>query len=78
MRKNLTKIQPNDLKAHTDSVTKSLTNFIGCYRKGVYPYGYMDSWQRFNKTLFPDKRELYSNLTMEDMTDAGYKHSKRV
>lgn len=47
-------------------------------KKDVYPYQYMDSWQRFNKTLFPDKRELYSNLTIEDIKDAGYKHAKSV
>ena len=24
-------------------------------RKGVYPYEYMESWERFNETLLPDK-----------------------
>ena len=36
-------------------------------RKGVYPYEYMDSWERFNKTLLPTKKEFYSNLNMEDI-----------
>ena len=39
-------------------------------RKGVYPYEYIDSWQRFNETSFLDKKELYSNLTKEKITDA--------
>ena len=38
----------------------------------------MDSWQRFNKTSLPDKKEFYSNLTMEGITDADYSHAKRV
>ena len=25
-------------------------------RKGVYPYEYMDSWERFNESPLPDKK----------------------
>ena len=39
-------------------------------RKGVYPYEYIDSWQRFNEMSFLDKKEFYSNLTKEKITDA--------
>ena len=46
--------------------------------KDVYPYEYLDSWQRFNKTSLPDKKEFYNNLNMEDITDSDYKHAKRV
>ena len=38
-------------------------------RKGVYPYEYMDSWQRFDETSLPDKEAFYSNLNMEGITD---------
>ena len=44
--------------------------------KGVYPYEYMDSWERFNKTLL-DKKEFYSNLAKEDITDKNYKYAKK-
>ena len=27
--------------------------------------------------LFPGKKEFYSNLSMEDITDADYKHTKK-
>ena len=47
-------------------------------RKGVYPYEYMDSWERFNETSLPDKEAFYSNLNMEDITDVDYKHAKIV
>ena len=30
----------------------------------------MDEWKKFNETLFPKKEEFYSNLNMEDITDA--------
>ena len=35
----------------------------------VYPYEYMDSWVRFNRTSLPDKKAFYSELNFEDITD---------
>ena len=55
-----------------------LNKFILLLRKGVYPYEYMDSWQRFDETSLPDKEAFYSNLNMEDITDADYRHGKTV
>ena len=46
-------------------------------RKGVYPYEYMDSWERFNETSFPDKESFYSSLNMEDITDVDHMDAKR-
>ena len=45
-------------------------------RKGVYPYEYMDNWEKFNKTL-PGKEDFYSHLNTEDITDPDYAHAKR-
>ena len=50
-------------------------------RKCVYPYEYIDEWERFNETTLPGKEESYRNLNMEDITDitdADYMHVKRV
>ena len=47
-------------------------------RKGVYPYEYMDEWEKFNEIALPEKEEFYSNLSMEDITGADYMHVKRV
>ena len=30
----------------------------------------MDDWEKFNETTLPEKDEFYSNLNMEDITDA--------
>ena len=55
-----------------------INKFILLLRKGVYPYYYMDDWEKFNKTTLPEKEEFYSNLNMEDIIDADYMHGKRV
>ena len=55
-----------------------LNKFILLLRKGVYPYEYMDSWERFSETSLPDKEAFYSNLNVEDITDVDYKHAKIV
>ena len=47
-------------------------------RKGVYPYEYMDEWEKFNETSLPEKEEFYSNVNMEDITDADYMGAKRL
>ena len=55
-----------------------LNKFILLLRKGVYPYEYMDSWQRFDETSLPDKEAFYNILNMEDITDVDYRHGKKV
>ena len=55
-----------------------LNKFILLLRRGVYPYEYMDSWQRFDETSLLDKEAFYSNLNMEDITDVDYRHGKTV
>ena len=46
-------------------------------RKGVYPYEYIDSWERFDETSLPDKKAFYSELYLEDITDEGYTHAQK-
>ena len=36
-----------------------LVNFILLLRKGVYPYEYMDEWEKFNERTLPEKEESY-------------------
>ena len=38
----------------------------------------MENWEKFNETPLPDKKEFYSHLNMDDVTDADYMHAKRV
>ena len=52
--------------------------FILLLRKGVYPYEYMDDWEKLNETSLSEKEDIYSHLNMEDITDAEYMHTKIV
>ena len=47
-------------------------------RKAVYPYEYMNYWEKFNKVLLHEKQDFYSHLNIEDITDTDYAHTKRV
>ena len=47
-------------------------------RKGVYPYKYMDNWERFKETSLPNKESFYSNLNMENIEDIDYRHGNNV
>ena len=47
-------------------------------RKGVYPYEYMDSFERFDETSLPPPSEFYSKLSNEHITDSAYKHAQEV
>ena len=55
-----------------------LNKFILLLRKGVYPYEYMDNWERFNETSLPSKESFYSNLNMENIEDIDYRHDNNV
>ena len=46
-------------------------------RKGVYPYDYMDSFDKFNDKL-PTKEEFYSILNDEHISDEDYQHAQNV
>ena len=55
-----------------------INNFILLLRKGIYPYEYIDSWERFNETTLPNKKAFYSKLYLEDITDEDYIHAQKV
>ena len=55
-----------------------MNKFITLLRKGVYPYEYMDEWNKFDEKELPCKESFYSNLTMEDISDTDYKHANNV
>ena len=55
-----------------------LDKYLLLLRKGVYPYEYMNTWNRFNETENPPFKEYYSKLNLENITKKDYIHSQKV
>ena len=47
-------------------------------QKGVYPYDFMDSFEKFNQTELPTKGQFYSILNDQHITNDEYNHAKKV
>ena len=82
------KFLPASLEALVNNLPKEAFNNLGRYykgdelsllkRKGVYPYEYMNTEERFNETKLPPKEAFYSRLSGEGITDEDYKHALNV
>ena len=47
-------------------------------RKGVYPYEYVNSWDRFNETQLPPTDVFYTNQNVSLISEEDYQHAQRV
>ena len=47
-------------------------------RKGVYPYEYINSWDRFEETQLPPINVFYSNLNMSSISEDDYQCAQKV
>ena len=74
---NLTKNLPDDAFKYTQQVfIKEQFNLMK--QKGIYPYDYMDSFDRFNETQLPNKKDFFSILNNEHITHEQYNHAQNV
>ena len=72
---SLVSATPKELLKITSTISKG-SDLL--YKKGIYPYEYMDSWARFSETRLPDKEKFYSKLNDEHITDEEYAHAQTV
>ena len=47
-------------------------------RKGIYPYEWVDSEEKFKFPTLPPKGAFYSSLTLESVSDIDYAHAQKV
>ena len=47
-------------------------------RKGVYPYEFMDDFEKFKKQSLPKKTFFFSRLTQEKVSDENFEHAQKV
>ena len=82
------KFLPTSLEALVNNLPKDAFNNLERYytkeeaelikRKGVYPYEYMNTEERFSETKLPPKKAFYSRLSGEGITEEDYKHALNV
>ena len=46
--------------------------------KGVYPYEYIDSWEKFDKNILLPKEAFCSNLNLDNISDEDYMHAQKI
>ena len=47
-------------------------------KKGIYPYDYVDSFDKFNETVLPDIRAFDSKLKEQNLSTDDYAHAQNV
>ena len=47
-------------------------------QKGIYPYDYMDSFQKFDEVQLPSKEDFFSILKNEHITNEQYNHAQNI
>ena len=62
----------------TNPYIKSKTDLNLLTDKGVYPYDYMNSWNKFDEIKLPKKEDFYSHLYEENITDKDYARANIV
>ena len=38
----------------------------------------MDSWEKFDETALPPKKDFYSNLNLENISDGNYTRAQKI
>ena len=71
---SLTRNQKKIFLIHANLLTPTVLSLL--LRKGVYPYEYINDWEKISET--PEKEDFYRHLNIEDITDVYYAHAKRV
>ena len=47
-------------------------------RKGVYPYEYIESWEKVEENHLPPIEAFYRNLNLSGISECNYDHAQRV
>ena len=69
---------PKDAFKYTSEEIKNDKKLKLMKQKGVYPYDYMDSFNRFSEKKLPNKDDFYSILNDEHISDTQYEHASKV
>ena len=69
---------PNDAFKFTSQMFKKDKKLKLMKKKGIYPYDYIDGFEKFNNTELPSKNDFYSLLNNEHITGEQYQDAQSV
>ena len=65
--KLVSNLPKKDLKCTSEMFTGDKLSLMS--QKGIYPYDYMDCFEKFNQTKLPTKEQFYSVLNGQHITN---------
>ena len=74
--KLVSNLPKEDLKYTSEEFTGDKLSLMS--QKGVYPYDYMDCFEKFDQTELPTKEQFYSVLNSQHITNVEYDHARKV
>ena len=83
MNYSLEKLVANLLKSGRSNFKVLLSEYTGSQadlllRKGVYPYDYMDKWEKFEEQQLPSRESFFSRLRDEPCSLSDYQHAQNI
>ena len=63
---------------HTRRVFRNDEQFELVLQKGVCPYSYIDSFERFSETQLPPKEAFFNDLTDSHISDEEYERARKI
>ena len=72
----VTNLTDEDFKYLSEEFSSEFLKLVK--EKGVYPYEYMDSFERFSENKLPDKDEFFSSLKDKCISEEDYSRANSV
>ena len=69
-------LKPEDFKIMRENFNEKDVNIL--IKKGIYPYEYMDSFDRFNESKLPEIKDFYSTMKGSTVSEKEYNHAQNV
>ena len=66
----------NDFKYLSEKFSSEFLKIVK--QKGVYPYEYMDSFEKFSEDKLPDKCKFYSSSKVECISEKDYQTANNI
>ena len=74
--KLVSNLPKEDLKYTSQEFTSKKLSLMS--QKGVYPYDFMDSFEKFDQTELPTREQFYSIINDQHITNGEHDHARKV